>query len=166
MIHNHKTKSNTTYHILLIDASLSPIESMVMIRYLTYKHKTTNMKEKRIPEISSNSSQSHLWIKRDWHKDAKSWLNHWRIEEEITLQNINTNKNIIMFKFGEKLCCNKELENKTKLRYCKEILNPNLEDQKYNFVIASTKNKINISKIRRNSHELHSKTWHCTIPKT
>jgi hypothetical protein len=108
-----------------------------MTRYLMYKHKTTNMKDKRLPKIASNSSQSHLQLKRGWHKDVKSWLNHWRIEEEVTLQNIDTIKNTITSKFKEKLWCNKELEDKRKLRYYKEVINPNLEDQKYLFIIAS-----------------------------
>jgi hypothetical protein len=72
------------YPILLIEASLSPIESMAMTRYLMYKHKTTNIKDKRLHKIASNSNQSHLRLKRGWHKDGKSWLNHWRIEE-VTL---------------------------------------------------------------------------------
>jgi hypothetical protein len=120
----------------------------------------------RLPKIDSNSSQSHLWLKRGWHKDAKSWLNHWRIEEEVTLQNIDTIKNTITSKFKEKLWCNKELEDKRKLRYYKEVINPNLEDQKYLSVITSLKKKINIAKIRMNSHELHSETGCWTIPKT
>jgi hypothetical protein len=52
--------------------------------------------------------------------------------------------------------CDKELVDKRKLRYYKEVVNPNLEDQ----------NKINIAKIRTNSHELHSETGHWTTPKT
>jgi hypothetical protein len=68
---------------------------------------------------------------KGWHKDAKSWLNHWGIKEEVTLQNNDNIKNIITSKFKEKLWCNKELEDKRKLRYYKEVINPNLEDQKY-----------------------------------
>ena len=52
--------------------------------------------------------------------------------------------------------CEKDLEVKRKLRYYKEAINPNLEDQKYLSVLASTKKTINIAKIRMNSHELHS----------
>jgi len=62
--------------------------------------------------------------------------------------------------------CEKHLEVKRKLRYYKEVINPNLEDQKYLSVLTSAKKIINIAKIRTNSHELHSETWHWTIPKT
>ena len=54
----------------------------------------------------------------------------------------------------------------TKLRYYKEVINPNLEDQKYLSVVTSSRNKINIAKIRTNSHELHNETWRWYIPKT
>jgi hypothetical protein len=84
------------------------------------------MDDKRLPKITSNSSQNHLQLKRGWHKDAKSWLN----------------------------------------RYYKEVVNPNLEDQNYLSILRSAKKKINIAKIRTNSHELHSETWHWTTPKT
>jgi hypothetical protein len=154
--YNLKIKGNTPYPILLIEASLSPIESMTMTRYLMYKNKINNMEDKRLPKIASNSSQNHLWLKWGWHKDAKSWLNHWGIKEEVTLQNNDNIKNIITSKFKEKLWCDKELEDKRKLRYYKEVINPNLEDQKYLSVLTSVKKKINIAKIRTNSHELHS----------
>jgi hypothetical protein len=106
-----------------------------------------------------------MWLKWGWHKDVKSWLNHWGIKEEVTLQNNDNIKNIITSKFKEKLWCDKELEDKRKLRYYKEVINPNLEDQKYLFVLTSVKKKINIAKIRTNSHELHSEIGHWTIPK-
>jgi hypothetical protein len=50
--------------------------------------------------------------------------------------------------------CDKELEEKIKLRYYKEVINPNLEDQNYLCVLTSVRKKINIAKIRTNSHEL------------
>jgi hypothetical protein len=53
-----------------------------------------------------------------------------------------------MSKFNEELWCNKKLEGKIKLNYYAEVINPNLEDQKYIFVLTSVKNKINIAKIR------------------
>jgi hypothetical protein len=62
--------------------------------------------------------------------------------------------------------CDKELEEKRKLRYYKDVINPNLEDQNYLFVLPSVKKKISIAKIRTNSHELHSETGHWSIPKT
>jgi hypothetical protein len=60
----------------------------------------------------------------------------------------------------------KELDDKIKLRYYKEVVNPNLEDQNYLSVLTSVKKRINIAKIRTNSHELHSVTRCWTIPKT
>jgi hypothetical protein len=76
-----------------------PIESTAMTRYLTYKNKINNMEDKRVMKITSNSSQNHPQLKRGWHKDAKSWLNHSGIKEEVTLQNNNNIKNIITSKF-------------------------------------------------------------------
>jgi hypothetical protein len=52
--------------------------------------------------------------------------------------------------------CDKELVDKRKLGYYKEVINPNLEDQNYLSVFKSAKKKINIAKTRTNSHELHS----------
>jgi hypothetical protein len=74
--------------------------------------------------------------------------------EDTILQNKDTIKNIIKSKFKEKMWCDKELEEKIKLRYYKDVINPNLEDQNYLFVLTSVKKKINIAKIRTNSHKL------------
>jgi hypothetical protein len=137
--YNLKIKGNTPYPILLIEASLSPIESIAMIRYLTYKNKINNMDDKRLPKIASNSSQNHQRLKRGWHKDAKSWLNHWGIQEEAIMQNIDNITNIITSKFKENMWCDKELVDKRKLRYYKEVVNPNLEDQNYLSVLRSAK---------------------------
>ena len=52
--------------------------------------------------------------------------------------------------------CDKELEEKIKLRYYKDVINPNLEDQTYLFVLPSVKKKLSIARIRTNSHQLHS----------
>jgi hypothetical protein len=49
------------------------------------------------------------------------------------------------------MLCDKELEEKKKLRYYKDINNPNLEYQNYLFVL-SVKKKINNDKIRTNFH--------------
>jgi hypothetical protein len=62
--------------------------------------------------------------------------------------------------------CDKELEEKGKLRYYEDVINPNLEDQNYVFVMPSVKKKINIAKIRTNPHELHSESGCWSIPKT
>ena len=55
---------------------------------------------------------------------------------------------------------------KRKLRYYKEIINPNLENQNCLSVVTSSWRKINIAEIRTNSRELHSETGHWSIPKT
>jgi hypothetical protein len=54
--YNLKIKGNTPYHILLIEASLSPIERASMIRYLMYKIKINNMDDTRLLKITSKSS--------------------------------------------------------------------------------------------------------------
>ena len=82
------------------------------------------------------------------------------------MKNINNIKNIVTSKFKEKMQCEKDLEARIKLRYYKDIINPTLEDQKYFSVLTSSKKEINIAKIRTNSHELHSETWHWTFHKT
>ena len=61
-----------SYPILLLETSLSPIEKMVMTRYLMYKNKLNNMEEKRLPKIASKSSHNHHRLKQGWHKDT--WL--------------------------------------------------------------------------------------------
>jgi len=71
------------------------------------------------------------------------------------LQNINNIKNIVTSKFKENMWCEKDLTAKRKLGYYKEVINRTLEDQKYFSVLTSSKKKINIVKIRTNSHELH-----------
>jgi hypothetical protein len=86
--------------------------------------------------------------------------------EDTIFHNKDTIKKIAKSKFKEKMWCDKELEEKRKLRYYKDVINPNLEDQNYLFVLTSVKKKISISKIRTNSQELHSETGHWSIPKT
>jgi hypothetical protein len=95
-----------------------------------------------------------------WHNDVKSSINHWGIKEELILNNTNDIINIVQDKFKENLWCNKELEDKIKLRYSKEEVNPNLEDKKCLCVLTSLKKRINIAEIRTNSHELHSESGH------
>jgi hypothetical protein len=48
--------------------------------------------------------------------------------EETILQNKDTIKKNIKSKFKENMWCDKELEEKIKLRYYKDVINPNLED--------------------------------------
>ena len=62
--------------------------------------------------------------------------------------------------------CDTEVEEKIKLRYYKDVINPHLENQNYLFVLPSVKKKISITKIRTNSHELHSEIGHWPILKT
>ena len=81
------------------------------------------------------------------------------------LQNINNIKDIVTSKFKEKLWCEKYLTSKGKLSYYKKVINPTLEDQKYLSILTSSKKKINIAKIRTNSHELHSETGRWAVPK-
>jgi hypothetical protein len=57
IIYNFKIKGNKSYPILLLETSLSPIESMAMTRYLMYMNKLNNMEDKRLPKIASKSSQ-------------------------------------------------------------------------------------------------------------
>ena len=75
-------------------------------------------------------------------------------------------KNIITSKLKRKLWSEENLAVKRKLRYYKEVINSNLEDHKYLPVVTSSQNKINIAKIRTNSHEIHSETGCWSIPKT
>ena len=62
--------------------------------------------------------------------------------------------------------CEEDLGIKRKLSYYKKVINPTLENQKYLSILTSSKNKINIAKIRTNSHDLHSKTGRWAVPKT
>ena len=141
-MYNLKNKSNTPYPILLIEVDISPIESLAMTRLLSYKQKINNMGDHRLPKLALNSSQNHLRLKWGWYKDTRAWLNHWEIDENVALQNINNIKNIFTSKFKEKMWCEKDLEAKIKLRYYKEIINPTLEYQKYLFVLTSSKKKL------------------------
>jgi hypothetical protein len=57
--YNLKIKGNTPYLILLLETSISLIESMSMTRYIRYKNKLNNMEDKRLPKIASKSSRNH-----------------------------------------------------------------------------------------------------------
>ena len=103
--YNLKIKSNAPYHILLIEVGLSPIERIAMTRYLMYKHKINNMGNVRLPKIDLKWSQNQLRLKRSWCKDTMAWLNHWGIDENNILQNIDYVKNINTSKFKEKFWC-------------------------------------------------------------
>jgi hypothetical protein len=71
--------------------------------------------------------------------------------EDTILKNKDTIKKNVKSKFKEKMWCDKELEEKRKLRYYRDVINHNLEDQNYVFVLPSVKKKISIAKIRTNS---------------
>ena len=75
-------------------------------------------------------------------------------------------KILLLLSLKIKCFVRKNLAVKRKLRYYKEVINSNLEYQKYLSVVTSSWNKINIDKIRTNSHELHSEAGHWSIPKT
>ena len=137
-----------------------------MTRLLLYKRKLNNIGDHRLPKLALNSIQNHLRLKQGWYKDTRAWLNHWEIHENVAFKNINNIKNIVTSKFKEKMWCEKDLAAKRKLRCYKEVINPNLEDQKYLSVLNSSKKKINIAKIRTNSHELHSGTGRSKVPRT
>ena len=81
---------------------LSPIESLAMTRLMLYMHKINNMRDHRLPELAFNSSQNHLRLKRGWYKNTKAWLNHWEINENVALQNINNIKNNVTSKIKMK----------------------------------------------------------------
>ena len=61
------------------------------------------MDNKRLPKIVSDSRQNHRHLKCGRRNDAKSWLNHWGIKEEVILENIVDIKNIGQAKFKENL---------------------------------------------------------------
>ena len=59
--------------------------------------------------------------------------------EDTIFQNKDTIKKIVKSKFKERMWCDKELEEKIKLRYYKDVINHNLEDKNYLFVFPSVK---------------------------
>ena len=132
-----------------------------MTRYLMYKHKINNMGDERLPKNALNSSQNHVHLKWVWCTNTMAWFN-----ENDTLQDIINFKNIITSKSIEKIWCKKELDMKWKSRYYKVVMNPNLKVQKYLSILSSSKNNINITKIRTNSLELNSERGHWSVPKT
>ena len=93
-------------------------------------------------------------------------LNHWGVDKNNILHNIDNVKNIITPKFKNKFWCEENLAVKIKLRYYKEVINPNLEDQKYLSLVTSSRKKNNIDNIITSSNEFHSKTKRWPIPKT
>ena len=74
-----------------------------MTRYLMYKCKLKGMGDHITPKIALNSSQDHLRLNKGWHKDNMAWLNHWGVNKNATLQNIDNIKATITSKFKENL---------------------------------------------------------------
>ena len=92
----------------------------------------------RLGKITLTSSQNQLRLKWCWCKDTMAWLNHWGFDENDILQNIDNVKNIITSKLKEKFWWEGNLAVKRKLRYYKEVINPNLEDYKYLSEVTSS----------------------------
>jgi len=87
------------------------------------------MEDNGFPKIASNSNKNpHLLLNRGSHKDSQYWLDNWVIKEELILYNKDNIKNIMTSTFKEELWSDKELEEKRKLRYYKEVINPNLKN--------------------------------------
>ena len=63
---------------------------------LLYKHKINNMGDHRLPKIAFNSIQYHLRLKQGWYKYTRAQLNHWEIDKNVAVQNINNIKNIVL----------------------------------------------------------------------
>ena len=74
-------------------------------------------------------------------------------------------KNIITSKFKDKLWSDKELGEKRKLRYYKEVIDPIVANHNYISILMCTKKRMNISRIKTIFHDLWSKTRLCSIPK-
>jgi len=91
------------------------------------------------------------------NKDARAWLHYRGIKEEAVLVKKDYIKNNITSKFKDKLLDDKELKGKIKLLYYKEVINPTLANKNYLVVLTSAKKKMNIVKIRTNSHEIEVK---------
>ena len=70
-----------------------------------YKHKINSMGNERLPKIALNLIQNQLYLKRCWCKYTMAWLNHWGIDENDILHNIDNVKNIITSKFKDKFSC-------------------------------------------------------------
>lgn len=130
-----------------------------------YKKKLYNMEAKRLPKIPSNSSQNYVQLKRWWHNHVNSSLNNWNIREMILSRNKDNIKNIITSKFKDMLWSDEELEGKIKLRYCNEVINPTPANQNYLYILTNAKKRMNITRIRANSHELQSETRSLYIPR-
>jgi len=108
IIYNIKIKSNTPYPILFLEVELPHIKSKVIIRYIIYSHKVINTKNKKLHRIVVNSNESHMRLKKGWHKDIDSWLNNWRIKGKHDLQNIDIIKALSQPNLKRNFCATKK----------------------------------------------------------
>jgi len=74
-------------------------------------------------------------------------------------------KDTINPNFSYKMWDVKKMEDKRKLRYYKEVINPIVDNHKYLSMLTSTKSKMNITRIRTKSRELQSDTKRSSTPK-
>lgn len=75
-------------------------------------------------------------------------------------------KDTINPNFRDKMWDVKKMEDKRKLRYYKEVINPIVDKQNYLSMLTSTKSKMNIARIRNKSRELQSDSKRSSTPKT
>jgi len=75
-------------------------------------------------------------------------------------------KDTINPNFSYKMSDVKKLEDKRKLRYYKEVINRIVDNHNYLSMLASTKSKMNMTRIRTKSRELQSDTKRSSTPKT
>ena len=73
----------------------------------------------------------------------------------MTLCRISLMSKIILYLILKRKRSARKVKGEKKIKiYLKEVINPNLEVQKYLSVLTRSKKKINISKIRTNSYEI------------
>ena len=75
-------------------------------------------------------------------------------------------KDTINPNFRDKMWDVKKMEDKRKLRYYKEVINPIVDNQNYLSMLTTIKSKMNISRIRNKSRELQSDSKRSSTPKT
>ena len=75
-------------------------------------------------------------------------------------------KDTINPNFSYKMWDVKKMEDKRKLRYYKEVINPIVDNHNYLSMLTSTKSKMNIARIRTKSRELQSDTKQSFTPNT
>ena len=75
-------------------------------------------------------------------------------------------KDTINPNFRDKMWDVKKMEDKRKLRYYKEVINPIVDNQNYLCMLTSTKSKMNIARIRNKSRELQSDSKRSSTPET